>query len=794
MGYDAHALTEGVPLVLGGVELEHPRGLAGHSDGDVIAHALIDAVLGAAGLGDIGVLFPSGRRAFPRRLVAGSADRGLPAGSGGRVAPRQRRLRARGRGAAHRAAPRGDASPARGGDRRGRGERAGDHDRPPRLPGPRRGPRGARGGAPGRTMNLVRYADRPDLRERRDLSERVFPSVPDVQRDVAAVLVAALLGLPALPAGAPRRRGDRRRGVRAADPVGRDCGGTAGGLGCGVRARDGDRPRAHRSLDARDQRRAGAAGRAAWRPDARGLARRRAGGGAERRSRPRASDVEGPLPADPDRAVPGLAPARRLTLRSVAPPARARRRRDPRRSARLDEDRGSGRRLGAVDGDGLPGGRRLHRPGHARPAPRSRRPRAARRAERLGRSPALTHGEGRAGDRVVGLSSATGRGPATAAPVQRVGVGEHGYGRSGDPGLEREAAAATRLDDREVLVRGRVARLGDVDVDRRARARPRVARDRARDGEPPRGPGIGGSERQPRGEVLVRPQLVRPGTGRDLCCEQVPPRQLRALEDPVDREVEAGQDAGARGNAQRQPVAVLPLREREREPELGARLRAHLHLPGGRSRPRPAGTPRCDDASGVERRPAADPPRAPHLRPAGHRCGADVNAVSGRDRDRDARRRRHLGEMERTERERHRDAGRLDRSRSRRAPGTGCRRLPARRRRVRLQRSGRAPGAATYRHRTSDDRATPRLPPRSDGRRGLCRRPARRRSRRRPAAPGARRAVDSRDPAVVEPESALHRRPHRPGERTDGRALPVRLLGPADARDPDRDSRGLELQ
>ena len=60
LGVDAHALVEGVPLVLGGVELESPRGLAGHSDGDVIAHALIDAVLGAAGLGDIGSLFPSG--------------------------------------------------------------------------------------------------------------------------------------------------------------------------------------------------------------------------------------------------------------------------------------------------------------------------------------------------------------------------------------------------------------------------------------------------------------------------------------------------------------------------------------------------------------------------------------------------------------------------------------------------------------------------------------------------------------------------------------------------------------
>jgi 2-C-methyl-D-erythritol 2,4-cyclodiphosphate synthase len=59
-GFDAHALVEGVPLVLGGVAIDHPRGLAGHSDGDVLAHALTDAILGAAGLEDIGALFPSG--------------------------------------------------------------------------------------------------------------------------------------------------------------------------------------------------------------------------------------------------------------------------------------------------------------------------------------------------------------------------------------------------------------------------------------------------------------------------------------------------------------------------------------------------------------------------------------------------------------------------------------------------------------------------------------------------------------------------------------------------------------
>jgi 2-C-methyl-D-erythritol 2,4-cyclodiphosphate synthase len=59
IGVDAHALADDVPLVLGGVRFDHPQGLSGHSDGDVIAHALTDALLGAAGLGDIGSLFPA---------------------------------------------------------------------------------------------------------------------------------------------------------------------------------------------------------------------------------------------------------------------------------------------------------------------------------------------------------------------------------------------------------------------------------------------------------------------------------------------------------------------------------------------------------------------------------------------------------------------------------------------------------------------------------------------------------------------------------------------------------------
>jgi 2-C-methyl-D-erythritol 2,4-cyclodiphosphate synthase len=59
IGYDSHRLVEERRLVLGGVEVPYERGLAGHSDADVLTHAVIDALLGAAGLGDLGSLFPS---------------------------------------------------------------------------------------------------------------------------------------------------------------------------------------------------------------------------------------------------------------------------------------------------------------------------------------------------------------------------------------------------------------------------------------------------------------------------------------------------------------------------------------------------------------------------------------------------------------------------------------------------------------------------------------------------------------------------------------------------------------
>ncbi len=63
-GYDVHRLVEGRALMLGGVRIEHPLGLLGHSDADVLLHAITDAILGAAGLGDIGQMFPDTDPAF----------------------------------------------------------------------------------------------------------------------------------------------------------------------------------------------------------------------------------------------------------------------------------------------------------------------------------------------------------------------------------------------------------------------------------------------------------------------------------------------------------------------------------------------------------------------------------------------------------------------------------------------------------------------------------------------------------------------------------------------------------
>jgi 2-C-methyl-D-erythritol 2,4-cyclodiphosphate synthase len=89
IGYDCHALAAGRRLVLGGVEISHERGLVGHSDADVLVHAIVDALLGAAAMGDIGEHYPDTDERYRdassiellRDVVAKLADRGLTIGN-----------------------------------------------------------------------------------------------------------------------------------------------------------------------------------------------------------------------------------------------------------------------------------------------------------------------------------------------------------------------------------------------------------------------------------------------------------------------------------------------------------------------------------------------------------------------------------------------------------------------------------------------------------------------------------------------------------------------------------------
>jgi len=89
LGTDTHRLLEGRPLVLGGIQIEHDKGLAGHSDADVVLHAVIDAILGASGLPDIGELFPDTDPAYQnadsrnllREVMGQVSQRGLVVGN-----------------------------------------------------------------------------------------------------------------------------------------------------------------------------------------------------------------------------------------------------------------------------------------------------------------------------------------------------------------------------------------------------------------------------------------------------------------------------------------------------------------------------------------------------------------------------------------------------------------------------------------------------------------------------------------------------------------------------------------
>ena len=169
IGVDAHALEAGVPLVLGGVSIDHPRGLAGHSDGDVVAHALIDAILGAANLGDIGSLFPSGDEQYTGRRRSISCGR-RTAGARGRLGARERDCVLIGE----------EPGSATCATRWASGRKLGRVLRGPcTLRRPTARPRGeglAARACPSRPMNVVRYADRPDLMERATRSLTLRPS------------------------------------------------------------------------------------------------------------------------------------------------------------------------------------------------------------------------------------------------------------------------------------------------------------------------------------------------------------------------------------------------------------------------------------------------------------------------------------------------------------------------------------------------------------------------------------------------------------------------------------------
>jgi 2-C-methyl-D-erythritol 2,4-cyclodiphosphate synthase len=110
LGYDSHRLVKGRPLILGGVRIPFEKGLAGHSDADVVLHAVIDALIGAAGLGDIGTFYPDSdvrwkgadsldllldaRRRIGRRFSVENVDVTLLA-EAPRIGPYKNRMRAK---------------------------------------------------------------------------------------------------------------------------------------------------------------------------------------------------------------------------------------------------------------------------------------------------------------------------------------------------------------------------------------------------------------------------------------------------------------------------------------------------------------------------------------------------------------------------------------------------------------------------------------------------------------------------------------------------------------------------
>ena len=107
-GYDVHRLTEGRKLILGGVEIPYEKGLLGHSDADVLVHAVMDALTGAARLGDIGKLFPDTRPGLRRYFQSEAAGGGRTAAGGNGPRRGEHRRHAAGAGSESRPLPTAD--------------------------------------------------------------------------------------------------------------------------------------------------------------------------------------------------------------------------------------------------------------------------------------------------------------------------------------------------------------------------------------------------------------------------------------------------------------------------------------------------------------------------------------------------------------------------------------------------------------------------------------------------------------------------------------------------------------
>ena len=382
-GVDAHAFASGVPLVLGGVRIDHPGGLAGHSDGDVIAHALTDALLGAAGMDDIGALFPPDdpdyagadsiallAQAWGRVQEAGwelaNADVVL-IGEEPRLAPHREAMRAR----------LADALGVEPSARRG----ARDDDRRSRLHRPPRRARGAgRRAAAAMKLRIVTHVEQPSLRGKLpdlwpefmhhdEVVSAFWPQLYEVFPDFQLWLLD----------------GRRLVGYACTLPVAWDGVPHPEGVRWAVRNGSAGRPTTLCAIVAGllpEYRGRGVSGAVLGR-----MTKLAAAHGLDSMIAPVRPTWKERYPLTP---IESYAKWRREDGLPYDPWLRTHERlgaRVPRdRAAVADGHRHAGR-VGGVDGPPVPGGRRLCRPRRARPGPVRERHGHVRRAERLGQAP-----------------------------------------------------------------------------------------------------------------------------------------------------------------------------------------------------------------------------------------------------------------------------------------------------------------------------------------------------------------------------------------------------------------------